>query len=135
MTELVYDNLADDQLLSALTTKDEVAIYRHLSIAELPDDSDLKHKLIPYVEDPQTAMIFVVAKTGMNNDWAVYHSIPNVGEFSEEGLEKIGGRAVACHYYISTCNPEATMRRGDKLSHRDAVALFPRIPQSMTYRR
>lgn len=122
-----YDTITDEQIDQMFDREniDAVAV-RHLTVGDLPA-GDLKAKLIPYLNDPSEAKIFVVAKPGMVRDWAAYHSPPNFGAVSEQGIALLGGQQVAHVRCVLNYSPYRAMTNGDKLTASDATALFPRI--------
>lgn len=122
-----YDTLTDEQIGQMFDREhtDAVAV-RHLTVADLPD-GDLKAKLIPYLHSPSEAKVFIVAKPGMVRDWAAYHSPPNLGAISAQGIEWLGGQELAHVRCVLHYSPYRTMTNGDKLTAADATALFPRI--------
>jgi hypothetical protein len=89
-------------------------------IANLPQGY-YKERLTELVRDPRVATVPVVAVEGLIGDWAAYIGWPHEAQLSEAAKQN-----AECLYYANHRSTlAATEKQGDKLSEREALALFP----------
>ena len=121
-------DLPDSDLRKLFDPNQDLAVYSHIAIADLPDGG-VKDELTLYVNDPTEAKIYIVVGTGSIQDWAAYYSAPNIRDMSQKGIAKMGGREYALHHGLVNYSAERTLAVGNKLSESVATALFPKVAQ------
>jgi hypothetical protein len=106
----------------------EVTTYKALTVKNLPPGY-FKERLTTLVRDPSAATVPIVAITGHVNDFAVYIGWPDVNQLTPEAQQ-----VVDYAYYAKTrCSFDGAKRYGDKISEREARALFPDLA-ALSYR-
>lgn len=98
---------------------------RRMAVADMPD-TRCKRSLLLRIENPETAVVTIVARWNYDGSWEAYIGWPRDAHFNQGVIEGYGEtyiRAVVTH----TLTARGTASHGTVIQGDDALALFPAL--------